>query len=402
LSMRKPLLLLAVLFFLLPALVTQAQAPDAINSALDDLSARVGHKVALSDLDNWTFEEKRFPDTSLGCPQPNTAYLQVVTVGLQFMLTYNGTAYDYRVSSDRRSVVLCNSTPATAVPAPCPPNDPAFLPPRLSIGIQARVEEGGFPNNIRDLPGASGKYMGEIPPGQTFTVVDGPRCSLLDKIIWWQVNYNGIIGWTAEGKDSDYWVEPLNANGTPAVPSKTPISVSNAVQVALLPGAQAVGVAALSPDGDKLAQVVNSTVQISYVASSQAASTFSGEATKAAVTALAFDSRGTALLVGYDDGTIRLVDTATNGALQQRLQMTGHTGAVNSLAFSPDGTLVVSGGADMSVRLWDARSGTSLAVLNGHRSPVVSVSFSTDGSTIMSKDNQGTVYLWRAASGAAG
>src|SRR5262245_55610799 len=137
--MRRLPLFLVLLCLLVPALVAQAQAPDAINAALSDLSQRLGRTITITDLGNWTFEQKVFPDASLGCPQPGVRYAQVQTVGLQFMLSYNGTAYDYRVSGDKTIVILCNSAAATNVPAPCPPpNDTAYLAPRLAIGGQGR------------------------------------------------------------------------------------------------------------------------------------------------------------------------------------------------------------------------------------------------------------------------
>jgi len=41
-----------------------------------------------------------------------------------------------------------------------------------------------------------------------FTVLDGPWCG--DEHLWWQVNYNDKIGWTAEGEGSVYWLEPAS------------------------------------------------------------------------------------------------------------------------------------------------------------------------------------------------
>jgi uncharacterized protein YraI len=47
----------------------------------------------------------------------------------------------------------------------------------------------------------------QIPSGGTFTVLAGPTCA--NGMNWWQVNYNGTVGWTAEGDASGYWLEPL-------------------------------------------------------------------------------------------------------------------------------------------------------------------------------------------------
>jgi hypothetical protein len=86
---------------------------------------------------------------------------------------------------------------------------PGGLPTRLVPGGYGRVVP-GLPNAIRSLPGTySGSVViGEIPGGASFTVIGGPQCGN-DNRMWWQINYNGIIGWTAEGEGGTYWLEPI-------------------------------------------------------------------------------------------------------------------------------------------------------------------------------------------------
>jgi hypothetical protein len=81
---------------------------------------------------------------------------------------------------------------------------------RLAPGIRARVTPGD-PNVLRTQPatGPNSIVIGEIPGGGEFIVVSGPQCGN-DGRIWWQVNYNGALGWTAEGEGSVYWLEPLD------------------------------------------------------------------------------------------------------------------------------------------------------------------------------------------------
>ncbi|MBA3875132.1 MAG: SH3 domain-containing protein [Anaerolineae bacterium] len=81
----------------------------------------------------------------------------------------------------------------------------ASVPPRLIINGHGRVTP-GIPNNIREGAGTSTKYVGEIPPGGVFTILEGPTCA--SGMSWWKVNYNGLTGWTPEGQAGDYWVEP--------------------------------------------------------------------------------------------------------------------------------------------------------------------------------------------------
>ena len=105
---------------------------------------------------------------------------------------------------------------ATAPPAPAVPDvgapgnldDPACqgVPPaRLTVGGQGRVTP-GVPNKMRSAPSTSAEQTGSIPGGDIFAVVGGPQCA--DGYLWWQVNYNGQIGWTASGSGAEYWVEP--------------------------------------------------------------------------------------------------------------------------------------------------------------------------------------------------
>jgi hypothetical protein len=36
----------------------------------------------------------------------------------------------------------------------------------------------------------------------------GPVCG--ENLAWWQVDYNGLVGWTAEGQGNEYWLESLS------------------------------------------------------------------------------------------------------------------------------------------------------------------------------------------------
>lgn len=89
-------------------------------------------------------------------------------------------------------------------------------PTRLAIGMSARVTLYPYlPNTIRSTPGFGAK-IGSIPAGGAFSVIGGPQC--ISGINWWQVNYNGVVGWTGEGNGyTTYWLEP--GSWTPPPPS---------------------------------------------------------------------------------------------------------------------------------------------------------------------------------------
>jgi WD40 repeat protein len=56
--------------------------------------------------------------------------------------------------------------------------------------------------------------------------------------------------------------------------------------------------------------------------------------------------------------------------VRERCRVVGHTDRVNCVAWSPDGATLASGNFDHTIQLWDAKLGTSRAVLEGHRAAV--------------------------------
>jgi serine/threonine protein kinase/formylglycine-generating enzyme required for sulfatase activity len=83
-------------------------------------------------------------------------------------------------------------------------------PTRLTVGRKARVTQGD-PNRVREEPG--GKIVGKIPPEGVFKVLGGPRCTL-DGMAWWRIDYEGLVGWTAEANRDYYWLEPWPLPGS--------------------------------------------------------------------------------------------------------------------------------------------------------------------------------------------
>jgi hypothetical protein len=84
---------------------------------------------------------------------------------------------------------------------------PGFMPSRLVVGGQGRVTP-GEPNNVRDVPSAGGRLVGQIDGGESFDVLEGPECDP-DGRAWWRVQYGDIAGWTPEGQGNLYFVEPV-------------------------------------------------------------------------------------------------------------------------------------------------------------------------------------------------
>ena len=84
----------------------EADAPDptpsvsaasgmAIDLVTKQTGASPGQITILSE------EAIDFSDSSLGCPKPGMAYMQVVTPGHKVMLEYEGKIYDVRIAGGR-------------------------------------------------------------------------------------------------------------------------------------------------------------------------------------------------------------------------------------------------------------------------------------------------------------
>jgi serine/threonine protein kinase len=86
-------------------------------------------------------------------------------------------------------------------------------PARVANGMQGVVEPGGVPNRVRAEPNVEAEVLTQMPPGATFVIVGGPECGPDDLLRWWQVNYNGVVGWTAEGEGDEYYIAPPGMEG---------------------------------------------------------------------------------------------------------------------------------------------------------------------------------------------
>ncbi|NDJ75026.1 MAG: hypothetical protein GYB65_02100, partial [Chloroflexi bacterium] len=82
--------------------------------------------------------------------------------------------------------------------------------PRLGPGQQGRVTiSDGTGNNVRDEPSTTNpnNVNGVMYDGEVFTVTSGPYC--YEDYWWYEVRRdNGDTGWTAEGANGQYWIEP--------------------------------------------------------------------------------------------------------------------------------------------------------------------------------------------------
>jgi WD40 repeat protein/serine/threonine protein kinase len=82
-------------------------------------------------------------------------------------------------------------------------------------------------------------------------------------------------------------------------------------------------------------------------------------------------------------------------------QFKGHSNTVISVDFSQDGARMASGSLDQTVRLWDAKTGSSLAVLHGHRAKLLTVQFTSDSRRLLTHSEDDALRLWDTSDGAS-
>ncbi|CAE6423601.1 unnamed protein product [Rhizoctonia solani] len=119
------------------------------------------------------------------------------------------------------------------------------------------------------------------------------------------------------------------------------------------------------------------------------------------VLSIAFSPDGHRVLMGCEDGTIRIHDMASN-SLPLISRIDGHTDWVRCVVFSPDGSRILSSSSDCTIRMWDATTGAPVGTpewFKGHSYPVKSVAFSPDGRRIVSGSWDNTVRIWDAENG---
>ena len=198
------------------------EPPPSFQQAVADLSARTGRALTQADFDNFAWAQDTYPDTAFGCPVPPSDVRPGPVSGYLITITLDGVTYDYRSSADGSLFFLCGqsgqsappgSTAAPPAPAAtdCPTGYVGYLQPRLSVGMEARVGDGDFPNRLRSAATTSAQQIGLLNPGTTMAVIGGPACA--DTFVWWQVRAGDQTGWTAEGVPPDeYFLEPTGAS----------------------------------------------------------------------------------------------------------------------------------------------------------------------------------------------
>ena len=77
----------------------------AISAAREALAVRLG--VAASQIEVLSVEEVMWSNTSIGCPEPDRQYSDVIVPGFRIILEYEGQKYEYHTNEDGTMVVTC-------------------------------------------------------------------------------------------------------------------------------------------------------------------------------------------------------------------------------------------------------------------------------------------------------
>jgi WD40 repeat protein len=103
---------------------------------------------------------------------------------------------------------------------------------------------------------------------------------------------------------------------------------------------------------------------------------------------------GQTIVIGYQNGFIRLWDRQGKPLVEEPEEGQSHDGKVTCVAISVDGQTIVSGGEEGTVRLWDRKAKPSGPTLRGHAGNINAVAVSANGKSIVSAGDDGMVRLW--------
>lgn len=391
-------------------------APTQIETALNDLGARLGRTVALGDLSDWRWEQKQFADSALGCASVSGSGGAIL--GYEFKLTTNNIVYDYRVSADNAIVVYCgelapNQAPASAVSqysnrlcSESAPGGP-YMRSNIIYGIQAEVAQGTV--NLRGQPAASGQILQQAPAGVSFEVSAGPDC--VDGYVWWLVNLGGQTGYIAETGDGVTFITPKRPASLPSRETLNTNLVnwlqklssvegnfqprhiwsSDSVFIAL-PGAR-------GSDSIWLFDLRDPTMTPQLLEYERG------------ISALAFRPNRPEFVFGSADGSLHLwrFEGGAELSTTELLFLNAHGGAVSALGFSADGNRMASAGSvaytqaevdrNFAAIVWDLPTVSQQTVLSGHQGLIRALAFSPDGAVIASGADDGSLRFWDATSG---
>lgn len=115
------------------------------------------------------------------------------------------------------------------------------------------------------------------------------------------------------------------------------------------------------------------------------------------VTSVAFTPDSKIVIVGSNDGRIKLLDSR-----EERVEfgtLSSHTGEVKCLAVDFNNWLLASGDDKGEIKLWNLHNQKQTLPIKEHLLPVNSLAFSPDGQTLLSGSDDHTIKFWNVKTG---
>jgi hypothetical protein len=142
--------------------------------------------------------------------QDGTAHIWQTWTTAQRLITFAQRCCAARILTDEERLQFglprLPSDPAPAEIESCP----SALPSRLYAGTRAEVtDQDQLALRVRIAPGLNQTIIDQIPPLQTFRVLEGPQCT--DGLAWFKVIFgiSATEGWVAEASNSQYFTRPV-------------------------------------------------------------------------------------------------------------------------------------------------------------------------------------------------
>jgi hypothetical protein len=125
--------------------VLQTEPPgDPVELAVSDLAQRLG--VDRSAIVVLSVEDVTWPDSSLGCPEPGRAYIQVLTPGKRIRLGVDGKVYEYHSGRTEAPVYCDNPQPPVTGDRPGSGPGPLVVPgPTMVPMTESAPRQGNDP-----------------------------------------------------------------------------------------------------------------------------------------------------------------------------------------------------------------------------------------------------------------
>ena len=197
--------------------------------------------------DGWRFRIIVSNNQNLDCESaPVGLPLTPVSRVYVIELLYPTASYSYHITENGAIIVPCSGqipdvdvvpfAPTAAVPqmaaqygytsTTCAPEFEDLAPPKLVIGRFGLVRAAADPVRMRESFNEQSPVIVTVPGMSRFYVLAGPECTI-GGFVWWQVEWEGQVGWIPESRLGDYYfVDPLEPADMSVIVPPTPTATA--------------------------------------------------------------------------------------------------------------------------------------------------------------------------------